>query len=163
MASYGIPQCWAFLKVTDFQAIDSVQFCFLRRVLGVSKFARSRLVLLLTGVRLTTEALAQTFRLPITPNFQSYVESWEAKLADIDVGFLSNPAMLERGWAAPLSTGRSTLCRHAIHGFHHILCANGSFHEPDPSCTCRFCGLHCHSYHLQHCLLPPVASVLQLV
>jgi hypothetical protein len=34
MATYGIPQCWSLLKLSDFKAIDSVLMCFLRRVLG---------------------------------------------------------------------------------------------------------------------------------
>jgi hypothetical protein len=163
MAYYAIPQVWKHLKVADFRAIDGVQMCFLKRVLGVSKYTRSRLVTLLTGVTHTTQSLALTFDLPVTPAYRAYLDENQQKLAEVDQAFFSTSAMLDRGWARPLSTVRSTLCRFAIHGFHHQFCTMETFHEPSPSCTCRHCGAVCQRYHFHHCLVPPVSSILGFV
>jgi hypothetical protein len=162
MVTYGMPECWTWLKVSDFVAIDGVLMCFLRRALGVSKFARSRLILLLTGVKLTTEELVRSYGLPLTPRYQEYLLEVEEKLAMVDEDFLASSAMLDMGWAASLSTVRSPLCRYAIHGFHHIFCGRAAFHEPQLSCRCRYCGSPCQRYHLPHCNQPPVTSVIQL-
>jgi hypothetical protein len=162
IASYGIALCWEWLKVCDFEAMDGVQMCFLRRVLGVSKFARSRLVILLTGAKLTSEALRESADLPCTPNYRKYLERVEEKLASVDAEFFVTPAMLDDGWKQPLSGVRSTLCRHAIHGFHHKFCVTTTFHEPDEYCQCRYCGGICQRYHFSSCLAPPVLSVLHL-
>jgi hypothetical protein len=162
MASYGVPLCWSLLKISDFRAIDSVLMCFLRRVLGVSKFARSRLIRLLTGAQLTTTALTMTFGLPVTPQFQAYLDELQAKRAGVDPDFFATPAMTDQGWASPLSSVRSTLCRHAIHGFHHLFCQIQAYHEPNPECLCRHCGTQCQKYHFQFCIQPPASSILGL-
>jgi hypothetical protein len=162
MVTYGIPQCWDWLKVSDFVAIDGVLMCFLRRVLGVSKFTRSRHILLLTGVRLTTEELVRSHDLPHSPRYIEYLLEVEEKLATVEEEFLASSAMMDMGWAASLSPARSTLCRYAVHGFHHIFCGRSSFHEPQLSCQCRYCGSPCQRYHMPLCGQSPVTSVLQL-
>jgi hypothetical protein len=162
MATYGIPQCWSYLKISDFQAIDGVLMCFLRMVIGVSRFARSRLVLTLTGARLITECLVRTFQLPLTQNYLAYLDQWEEKLASVDTEFLDTPAMLDQGWATSLADNRSVLCRHSIHGFHHKFCVNEAFHEADENCVCRYCAAQCQQYHALRCPESPVTSILQL-
>jgi hypothetical protein len=162
MVTYGLSECWVWLKVSDFVAIDGAQMCFLRRVLGVSKFARSRLIVLLTGVRLTTEELVRSCGLPHTPNYQEYLRQVEEKLASVKEEFLASSAMLDMGWAASSSPVRSALCRYAIHGFHHVFCTRAAYHEPLSTCLCRYCGSLCQGYHMPHCLQPPVSSVFQL-
>jgi hypothetical protein len=102
MVTYGMPECWVWLNVSDFVAIDGVLMCFLRRALGVSKFARSRLILLLTGVKLTTEELVRSYGLPHTPSYQEYLLEVEEKLATVEEEFLTSSAMMDMGWAAPL-------------------------------------------------------------
>jgi hypothetical protein len=162
MAVYGLTSCWKYLKVSDLQEVDGVLLCFLRRVLGVSKYASSRLVLLLTEAHLTTEELKASHGLPATENYEAYIAQWEEKLASVDEEFLGTPAMADQGWAAPLSKTRSGLCRYALHGFHHAFCSNAAFHDPSPECHCQFCGAECQRYHFPSCLLPPVSSILQL-
>jgi hypothetical protein len=162
MVTYGLNTCWKYLKVSDLQEIDSVLFCFLKRVIGVSKYASSTLVLLLTGVKLTTEEFSASQGMPETTNYETYIAQWEEKLASIDEEFLSASAMIDPGWAAPLSENRSVLCRYALHGFHHAFCENGAFHEPGQECRCQYCGMECQRYHLPRCPYPPVSSILQL-
>jgi hypothetical protein len=162
MASYGIPQVWSLLKSADFREIDSVLMCFLRRVLGISKYARSRLVMHLTGVELTSVVLARTHQLPLTQAFHDYLHEVHVKSQEVDPDFFLTPAMRDRGWAMALSAVRSSLCRHAIHGFHHLFCTTLVYHDPAPDCACRHCGGHCHRYHFQFCLNPPASSILAL-
>jgi hypothetical protein len=162
MVTYGLSSCWTYLKTSDFLEVDGVLLCFLRRALGVSKFASSRRVLLLTGAHLITEDFRASHDLPETANYEAYIAIWEEKLADVDEEFLGTSAMTNQGWAAPLSENRSTLCRYALHGFHHVFCSNSAFHDPGPECQCRFCDEGCQKYHFPRCPCPPVSSILQL-
>jgi hypothetical protein len=162
MATYGLTRCWDFLKVSDFRSIDGVLMTFLKRVLGVSRFTKSRLVLLLTDVTLTTERLAESHGLPHTPNYLLYLEEWRFKLQEIDPEFLSTSAMTDRSWAASGARHRSAICRLAVHGFHHVFCSNLSYHDPGPDCVCRFCGGDCTKYHSQACQESPFNSLTQL-
>jgi hypothetical protein len=162
MASYGVQVCWEFLKVSDFAIIDSVLFIFLKRVLAVSPYTRSRLVILLTGVKLTSERLAEAFDLPWTPNFAKYLGVWENKLASIDPAFLDTPAMKNQSWTAPLANNRSAVCRHAMHGFHHAFCAIDGFHEVGSGCICHRCGETCTTYHSSSCQASPFSSIAQM-
>jgi hypothetical protein len=162
MATYGLPQCWTFLKISDFQAVDGVLMCFLRMVMGVSRFAKSRMVLTLAGTQLITECLARTFQLPHTPNFLAYLGQWEEKLASVDVEFLDTPAMLDQGWAASLMETRSVLCRFSMHGFHYRFCGNEAFHDANEDCVSRYCAAQCEQYHATRCPESPVSSILQL-
>jgi hypothetical protein len=162
MVTYGLPLLWPYLKVSDFTAVDGVLLCFLRRVMGISKFTSSRLVLLLSEAKLTTETLKTSHQLPDTANYETYIVQWEEKLASVDEEFLITSAMLDRGWTASLSETRSILCRYATHGFHHTFCSTVNYHEPTSSCRCQFCGVECQRYHFPRCIQPPVASILQL-
>jgi hypothetical protein len=162
MAYYGIQVIWEYLKVADFAILDSVMFVFLKRVLGVSQFSRSRLVLLLTRTTLLSERVARTFGLQLTPNFSSYLASMEHKLDSIDPAFLMTPAMRDRSWEAPLPRNRSAVCRHALHGFHHVFCATDGFHEPSSMCLCYLCGELCSTYHSSVCRASPYGSIAQL-
>jgi hypothetical protein len=162
MVTYGLHLCWPYLKVSDLKAVDGVLMCYLRRVLGVSKYARSRLVFLLTGARLITTSLRASFQLPAHENYLTYMDQWEAKLAEVDAAFWFAPAMLDKGWSTPLSPMRSALCRHAVHGFHHLFCMQVAFHEPADHCLCRHCGRLCQRYHHDDCTHSPYSSIRQM-
>jgi hypothetical protein len=162
MAYYGIQVYWEFLRPADFAILDSVLFVYLKRVLAVSPYSRSRLVLLLSGAKLTSEKVMKMFDLPVTPNFSRYLNEIENKLDAVDPEFHATPAMRDRTWAAPLGNNRSAVCRHAIHGFHHVFCATDGFHEPVDSCLCHLCGEHCLTYHSTVCQASPFSSIAQL-
>jgi hypothetical protein len=162
MVTYGLTSCWGYLKGTDLQDIDGVLFCFLKRVLGVSKFASSTLVLLLTGAHLITEDFRASHQLPDNANYESYIAQWEEKLASVDAEFLSTSAMTDPGWTAQIADNRSVLCRYAMHGFHHRFCANEAFHDANEICICRYCAAPCQQYHATRCTESPVTSLLQL-
>jgi hypothetical protein len=162
IAYYGVQVFWDYLKVSDFAILDSVLFTYLKRVLGVSPFTRSRLILLLTGVKLTTECLTQMFKLTQTPNAVSYLGVMERKLDSIDPAFLDTPAMRDKSWMSSASVNRSAVCRHAVHGFHHVFCATDGFHEPEGGCMCHFCGDQCSTYHAMECRASPFSSITQL-
>jgi hypothetical protein len=162
MATYGLTVCWEFLKVSDFRAIDGVLMTFLKRAMGVSRFAKSRLVLLLSETTLTTERLAAAHGLPHTPNYLLYLDEWRVKLQEIDPEFLGTSAMMDRSWVAPNAGHRSAVCRLAVHGFHHVFCAVQGFHDASVTCICRFCGCRCDRYHSQTCQASPFHSLSQL-
>jgi hypothetical protein len=162
MATYGLVQCWEFLKLSDFRAIDGVLLTYLKRALGVSRFTKSRLVLLLSEAKLTTEMLVAAHGLPFTPNYLLYLEEWRVKLQEIDPDFLNTSAMTDRDWASPGSCHRSALCRQAVHGFHHVFCVDLTFHDANSGCVCRFCGGLCTRYHSQACQSTPFTSLTQL-
>jgi hypothetical protein len=162
MATYGLTICWEFLKVSDFRNVDGVLMTFLKKVLGVSRFARSRIVVLLTETKLTTERLVETHGLTLTSNYLAYLDEWRVKLQEICPEFLGTTAMNDRSWTATGAGHRSSVCRLAVHGFHHVLCGTQGFHEVDVSCLCRFCGNTCTRYHSQTCQSTPYASLARL-
>jgi hypothetical protein len=162
IATYGVQVFWDVLKPADFAMLDSVLFIYLKRVLAVSPFARSRLVLLLTGEKLITERVALMFNLPPTPNLGKYLSGMENKLDEIDPAFLETPAMTDQTWMAPLARNRSAVCRHAIHGFHHVFCATDGFHEPENECVCFRCGDPCPRYHSSVCRASPYSSIARM-
>jgi hypothetical protein len=162
MATYAVNLCWHRMKVSDFRIVDSVLACFLRRVLGVSKYTRSRLVMLLANATLTTQDLARSCDLPNTPSFLAYLMETETKRGEVEPAFHTASAMVNRRWEQPRFPLRSILCRQAVHGFHHLLCTTAEFHEPQTGCVCRYCGLTCLRYHADTCQSPPFTSVMQL-
>jgi hypothetical protein len=162
MAYYGIQVCWEFLKPSDFSILDSVLFIFLKRVLAISPYSRSRLALLLSGATLISEKVSKMFDMPDTPSFNRYIREVEDKLDSVDPEFYATPAMRDRTWAAPLGKNRSAICRHAVHGFHHVFCATDGFHLPASGCICFRCGNQCSMYHSDCCQASPYSSIIQL-
>jgi hypothetical protein len=162
IAYYGVQVCWESYKLSDLVILDSILMIYLRRVLGVSPFTRSRLILMLTGAKLVSESVVRMYNLPSTPSYERYIREMEFKLDSVDPEFLLTPAMTDQSWTSPLAKNRSAVCRHAVHGFHHVFCATDGFHEPSIACICHRCGQHCPTYHSSSCRASPYSSIIQL-
>jgi hypothetical protein len=162
IASYGIRVTWCYLKLADLINLDAVKTAFLRRLLGLHGQSRSRLVYLISDTPTFIEELVQTFRLPYTPALHDFLRQQEQKFAEVDPNIYTTPALSSNAWRAPLMDARHAICRHALHGFHHLFCTNRAFHSPDDSCSCQFCHQSCEQYHSTVCLQSPYTSLLNM-
>ena len=160
IAAYGIALIWSDLTPTSLEQLNRLKASFLKRVLGLHRTARNRLVYLLVDTPLFVEELKQRFDLPASRSYETVLATWENKFAEIDADFLNTRAMQESTWKGVDRSNRHVVARFAVHGFHHRLCATLGFHEPDVSCVCGRCGRFCERYHAPHChLVPSLASL----
>jgi len=156
IASYGVQIIWQFLTTANLHMLDRVKSMFLKRMLGVARTSRNRLVYLLTGCTTFIESLRRMYNLPITLAYEQYVSDLEEKYACIDADFFQTPAMLQLQWREPHQKLRHVLTRYSMHGFHFKICLNSYFHEASELCRCRFCGLVCEQYHFLKCHCNPL-------
>jgi len=152
-ASYGIQLIWQNLSVQNMQELDKVKTAFLIRVLCLHRTARNRLVYLLADTSYFIEDLQKRFSLPETEAFRAFIHTQEEKMAQIDPGFFSTPAMASSQWKGVHFNTRHYVTRYAVHGFHHEFCTLESFHEPHGGCICKFCSSKCSMYHKLECLV----------
>jgi hypothetical protein len=61
----------------------------------------------------------------------------------------SGPAKRQHFYYSSLSI--IMMARLAVHGLHHVICNNPSFHEPSDSCKRTLCDQLCERYHLERC------------
>ena len=60
-------------------------------------------------------------------------------------------AMVEREWTSVNCELRHVITRLGVHGFHHLLCRDETFHDPTDSCVCNLCERQCEKYHIERC------------
>ena len=160
MAAYGAATIWDDLTPACLEQLNRVKATYLKRVLGLHRVARNRLVYLLADTPLFIEELRHRFDLPTTPSFKEVLSTWEAKFADIDADFLNSGAMRSQTWKEGNRSNRHVVTRYAVHGYHHKLCATLGYHEPRDSCRCLRCNQLCNRYHAAHCgLVSSLASL----
>jgi hypothetical protein len=124
IVTYAVQSFWLDLKFNHFEILDSCKLLFYKRVMGLSKGARNRkVILLLNEIPLLTEDLAKIMPMPITEEYASYVECLEEKLSDVDPEFFLTSGMVQDNWRAASKPKRlcSTAPCASIHGFHHIM------------------------------------------
>ena len=151
IATYGIQVIWPHLKRQQLEALDRLKAAYLKRVLGVHRSARNRLVYLVSGVPLLTEDLARRYALERTAEFERHRERWAVKMSEVDPEFFSVPAMSDRRWEEPECRYRHRVTRGATHGFHHLICRTEGIHDPGDKCICRLCAQRCNRYHIYRC------------
>ena len=150
IVTYGLEAIWQDLSVSHFELLDCCQWDFFKRVLGLHKSTRNRLVFYLCDVEHLSLVCAQKYGR--TPAFDEYVARLEDKLADVDPEFFSTPAYTQSVWKQPMYEKRHLATRASTHGFHFKLCTNTRSHDRSPSCICRFCGFSCGSLlHVFNC------------
>jgi hypothetical protein len=140
-AIYGIRLYWQYLSEANLNTIDSIKTTFLKRTLGISKFARNRAVYLMAGCPTFIEDIAELFQLQKTEAMCSFLAGLEVKMASVDPEIFRTQALISQEWKHPLVRSRHITCRTAAHGFHHRFCTTETWHEANEMCTCRFCGL----------------------
>lgn len=149
--TYGIELLWEHLKISDLRIWESVKASFLKRILAVSRFTSSRLVYVLTREQFFLEELRMRYLLPSTKAYEQLLQERRQKRDAIPEEFYGTPAMIDRSWSGPNKELRHQITRYAVHGFHHKVCVNDSYHEIEDACRCKLCGLKCTRYHLELC------------
>ena len=151
--TYGIEGYWEDLSVAQFEMIDTCFCDFFKKVLGVSRTTRNRLVIIMCAdLPLLTERLIRNGRVPVTPNYLAYRDNLEEKLSDVSPDFFTSPAMTQEQWKRSNYKKRHLVCRVSVHGFHYKVCDGPPFHEPADTCVCTFCNGSASSYlHVLSC------------
>ena len=160
VASYGIQLIWAHLTKEDLSRLDAVKTAFLKRVLGLHRTTRNRLVLALCDTPAFTAELQSRFQLPPTEASRHNDDEIKVKAKSIDPEFRLSPAITSSAWKNGNFRKRHLITRFSVHGFHFLLCRTLNWHEPNESCTCRLCGQPCGRYHAGHCTQAPSLSQL---
>jgi hypothetical protein len=151
IASYGVRQIWLSLTLANLTSIENVRTSYLKRLLGISKFSRNRIVHVLIGGKTFVEEIADLYQLERTDAMLEFLWGAQQKMENIDLNVFRTPAMLRDDWRGPLAQNRHLYCRAAAHGFHHRFCMTSQWHEATEQCRCRLCGTHCAQYHFLDC------------
>ena len=108
---------WEDLKVSQLEYIDSCKAMFYKRVLGLHKSCRNRLVYLICNQPLIVETLMKRNNAPISQHCNDYLKYTEGKLCDVDLEFFSTPVMLQKKWKEANNPKRHLVVRASVHGF----------------------------------------------
>ena len=131
--------------------LDRVKPLFFKRVLGVSKFTKNRLVYIISETITFVEELQKQYCLPRTDAFVGFLRQQEEKFACVDQEIWQTPALMADNWKRCLQESRHVLTRHAAHGFHHLICSRPGRHTANDDCSCLLCDGPCGTYHLLRC------------
>ena len=149
--TYGIEVIWTHLNERNLATLESVKSTYIKRAIGVAKNTRSRLVYLLARETFLIEDLRTIFPQPNTTASENLLKSLIKRREEVPTDFYGTGAMIDRNWTTANFEMRHLLTRLAVHGFHHVICNNPSFHEPSDSCKYTLCDQLCERYHLERC------------
>ena len=150
-ATYGIQIVWKHLTCANLETLNRTKAAFLKRILGLHASSRNRIAYLLLSSPLFIEDIQKQFDLPTTEQFRKCIAQWEHKMDEIEPEFHETGAMVDKTWQGPNRTNRHLITRFAAHGFHHQICRNTVYHEPNEQCRCATCDQPCERYHAKHC------------
>jgi hypothetical protein len=148
---YGAEVVWDKLTAPQLRIYDTVKANFLKRVLGLAKGTRNRLVFLMCTTTTGAESVRIRLDLPATEAFRIYQDELFGRLSGIDDAFYGDPMEWVSKHMGPLATERHVYARLAAHGYHAVICQREDFHYADSECVCELCGDHCSQYHLLTC------------
>jgi hypothetical protein len=153
IASYGIEIIWPHLTKLDLENIERVKTRYLKRVLGLSKYIRSRFVYELVDTDLFVSDLKLKFSLPETEVYNKFCEEKSMNKIGIVDEFYDTETMTNLNWQNAMFADRSVFTRFACHGYHYVFCSNKKFHsEAMPNiCVCKYCNETCSQYHILEC------------
>ena len=151
IATYGINIIWDKLTITNLSTIEKVKARYLKRILGIGKSAPSRLTYVLAKETFFIEDIRAQFWLPNTKAYEKTLHLLNEKKNAIWPDFYTTDAITTADWKQPNYELRHIVTRYATHGFHHKLCRNQRFHQPEEECVCKVCNEHCERYHAQNC------------
>jgi Reverse transcriptase (RNA-dependent DNA polymerase) len=152
IASYGIEIVWENLNKEDLYNLETVKSRFLKKVLGLSKYTKSRFTYKLANTDFFVNDLRKRFSLPNTPAYEKFLENKIFAQNQINPDFYTTPAMCNDKWKSANFDNRHTITRYACHGFHYILCKNKTFHAlAKESCICELCNSKIGQYHFFKC------------
>ena len=151
IATYGLDIIWEKLSLADLRTLEAVKSRFLKATLGISKHARSRLAYELAKETFFIEDMRMKPGLPSTDAWESLLKERTRKRNEIWLDFYSTEAMTNRKWTDANQDLRHLVNSMAVHGYHHKLCKNERFHDPDETCVCKLCDEQCSRYHVTTC------------
>lgn len=149
--TYGIELTWEKLTTNDLRTIEAVKSRFLKAVLGVSKYTKSRLVYELAKESFLLEDLRLEHNLPSTSCYTRVLLERVEKRKEIWIDFYSTEAMVDRSWTEANQDLRHFVNSLATHGYHHKICSTKTYHQPDENCVCELCYQPCDRYHITQC------------
>ena len=149
--TYGIEIIWSYLTMKNLSSLERVKARYLKAILGVSKTTQSRLAYLLTRETFLIDDLRTSILLPSTSASQKMLALLNRKREEIHPDFYSTGAMVDRAWTKENFEMRHVITRLAVHGFHHLICKNTKFHDPNTDCRCMLCDKKCDRYHIELC------------
>lgn len=148
--TYALQVIWPHLTKTDFAVLESVKATFLKRVMSLSKFTKSRLVYEMAGEQFLIEELV-TWQ-PYSSAATEHIRIRKEKRSEIWPEFYGTEALIFRErWQQPNYDMRHVITRYAVHGFHWKICVKVHYHDPDLTCVCKLCGGRAVIYHLERC------------
>ena len=91
------------------------------------------------------EDLRLQFLLLSTKAYNALMQELQEKKGDICSEFYAMDAMITDDWKGANYDLRHVICRFVAHGFHHKVCSNPAFHQPElrqglPSAKRPMCG-----------------------
>lgn len=149
IATYGIELIWEKLSLQDLMTLEAVKSRFLKATLGVSRYTRSRLAYELAREPFFIEDLRM--KLPSTDSSNKLLQEREKKRREIWMEFYATTAMTNRSWTEANQDLRHLVNSMAVHGYHHKICKNKCFHDPEENCVCEMCEQPCDRYHITTC------------
>lgn len=151
IVTYGLHIIWQHLSKKNLQDIENVKATYLKRVLCLSKYTKSRLCYELTREPFYIEDLRYQLLLPSTTAYQELLADLEEKKKSIWEQFYSTEAMTTSKWMNADYDLRHIVTRSAVHGFHHLICTTKVYHSPNENCVCVLCSGSCDRYHAVSC------------
>jgi hypothetical protein len=130
IASFAIEEIWPFLSKNDLDKQESVKIRYFKRVLGFSKYNRSRFVYALLDFDLFVSDLKLKFALPDTNAFNKFCEANLGKQTEICDEYYMTCIMQNKNWQSILFEDRHVFTRFACHGYHYLFCKNKHFTLP---------------------------------
>ena len=148
--TYELELIWDYLSRRQLQELKSPKPMYLKRMLGVSKFALSRYAYVLARETFLVEDLRLQMLLPSTPAYEELLRELRMKRDSISEEFYTTDAMIN-DWMRAEYEMRHVVTHFAIHGFHHHICTRKSFHQACHKCICALCSERCDTYHALEC------------
>jgi hypothetical protein len=136
----------------NFELLESIKSRFLKRLLCLHISTKSRLVYPLVDTLFFVEEIQSQFNLNKTVQYQEFIASQYAKIAEISPDFYKTHAFKTDRWKESLHENRHLFTRYAAHGFHYHFCKNKEYHFfALDSCVYSLCNKPCSQYHLESC------------
>lgn len=153
IVTYGLSAIAQHLNVKQLKTINQIKAAFVKKLLGVHTSTSSTLALMIVGEHTFIEDLQQTFAFNRTALADHLLVTDRRRAELYNEGYELGPAFTSRCWRSANQTNRHVLTRFTVHGFHHFICRNTSYHTISPLCECKLCGsTDLDRYHLSTCV-----------
>lgn len=145
--TYGIELYWEKLKTRDMEKIESVKARYLKKAIGISKYAPNRMTYAITRETYFLDDVRNTMLLPSAEAYRKAIARKKQKEKENNTEFFGTDAMINTQWMESNQPQRHAIVGLAIHGYHHLMCTNKKFHQPNDQCVCE----SCEQYHYDKC------------